>query len=158
MNNEKLSVSLSEVYPLMKEKLSQGGSVVFKPHGISMLPLLRQGIDSVIISPFAPPLKKNDIPLFMRADKSFILHRVVRVNPDGTYLISGDNQIALENNVSDEQIIGVVSGIYRGEKLVPVSGFKNAVYCRFVSLRRRWRKSFTRRVFFGVLRRLGIKK
>lgn len=158
MNNEKLSVSLFEVYPLMKEKLSQGGSVVFKPHGISMLPLLRQGIDSVIISPFCPPLKKNDIPLFMRDDKSFILHRVVRVNPDGTYLISGDNQIALEDNVKDSQIIGVVSGIYRGNRLIPVSGFKNALYCRFILLRRAWRKSFPRRAIFGVLRRLGMKK
>ncbi len=158
MNNDIKQVSLADMFPVMEEQLKNGGNVIFKPKGISMLPLIRQGIDSVLIKKPEFPLKKYDIPLFRRNDGSFILHRILKVRSDGTYVICGDNQTVKEYGVKDEQIIGVVAGIYRDKKLVPVSNFVYKIYSRSLWIRRLWRKSFIRRAFKGVLRRCGLIK
>ena len=52
-------IRLETLFPLIEEKLKSGGEVSFKPHGISMLPLIRQGKDSATIGPLkAAPKKK----------------------------------------------------------------------------------------------------
>ena len=158
MNNDIKQVSLADIFPVMEEQLKNGGTVVFKPKGISMLPLIRQGIDSVLIKSPKFPLKKYDIPLFRRKDGSFILHRILKVCNDGTYVVCGDNQTVLEYGVRDEQIIGVVEGIYRDKKFVSVSNFIYKIYSRSLSVKRLWRKSFIRRAVKGVLRRCRLIK
>ena len=158
MNNDIKQVSLADIFPVMEEQLKNGGTVVFKPKGISMLPLIRQGIDSVLIKSPKFPLKKYDIPLFRRKDGSFILHRILKVCNDGTYVVCGDNQTVLEYGVRDEQIIGVVEGIYRDKKFVSVSNFIYKIYSRSLWIRRLWRKSFIRRAVKGVLRRCRLIK
>ena len=103
-------------------------------------------------------LKKYDIPLFRRKDGSFILHRILKVCNDGTYVVCGDNQTVLEYGVRDEQIIGVVEGIYRDKEFVSVSNFIYKIYSRSLWIRRLWRKSFIRRAVKGVLRRCRLIK
>lgn len=114
-------VTLEELMPIMEEQLSRGGRVSFKPKGISMLPLIRQGKDSVTLE--APPaqLKKYDIPLYRRQSGQFVLHRVVSVGKDGTYTMCGDNQWLREKGITHHQIIGVVCEIERNGKKIPVS-------------------------------------
>ncbi len=158
MNSEIKQVTLDDMFPLMEEQLKNGGTVVFKPKGISMLPLIRQGIDSVSIAPFQGNLKKYDIPLYRRKDKSFILHRVVKVCSDKTYVMCGDNQTVLEYGISDSNIIGIVTGIYRGKKFIPVKSVRFWLYSRFVPLRRAWRTSFFRRAMRWGLRKCKILK
>ena len=77
--------------PLLEEKLSEGGSVELPITGTSMLPLLVQGRDRVIISKADKQLKKYDLPLYKRDDGAFVLHRVVAAC-GGTYTMCGDNQ------------------------------------------------------------------
>ncbi len=158
MNKEVKQVTLDEMFPLMAEQLKGGGTVVFKPKGISMLPLIRQGIDSVLLAPVKGKLKKYDIPLYRREDKSFILHRIVKVCPDGTYTMCGDNQTILEYGITDENIIGVVEGVYRKEKFISVKSLRFWLYSRFIPLRRMWRKSIFRRAIYWGLYKCKIKK
>lgn len=47
--------------------------------GISMLPLLRQGRDSVALRRVDSPIRRNDILFYRRPDGSFVLHRVKAV-------------------------------------------------------------------------------
>lgn len=146
MNNEIKQVSLDEMFPLMKEQLNSGGTVVFKPKGTSMLPLIRQGIDSVVLTKNTDKLKKYDIPLYRRKDNSFILHRIVRVCKDGSYTMCGDNQTVFETGIYDSDIIGVVIGVYRKDKLVLIKSLRFWLYSRLlVPIKRLWRKSFLRR-------------
>lgn len=45
-------VGLDDVMQIIAEKLEAGGSVTFNPKGTSMLPMLRDGDDTVVLSDF----------------------------------------------------------------------------------------------------------
>ena len=119
---------LEDLIPLIEEQLAKGLRVRFAPYGVSMRPLLREGIDSVVLAPVRERLKKYDIPLYRRANGQYILHRVIKVEQG--YTCIGDNQFTFENGVQHEQIIAVVSGIYRGERYCDVNNSFYKFYCR----------------------------
>lgn len=114
--------------PLIRQALADGRTVRFMPRGVSMLPMLRQGIDSVVLSPLPAKLKKYDLPLYRREDGRYVLHRVVRVGD--TYTCVGDNQFEPEKGLRHDQMIGLVSGFYRGEVYHSVTEPKYRLYCR----------------------------
>lgn len=120
---------LEELMPLFREALANGQSIRYFPKGISMLPMLRQGIDSVVLSPCKGKLKKYDLPLFRRDDGHFVLHRIVKVGD--TYSCVGDNQLGVEHGVRHDQVIAVTTAFYRGEKRISVSSFRYRCYCAF---------------------------
>ena len=105
-----------------------GKSVRFAPQGISMWPMLRQGIDTVVISPLPQTLKKYDLPLYRRDDGSYVLHRIVKTGE--TYTCAGDNQKKLESGVRRDQMIALVTGFYRGDKYHSVNEPGYRLYCR----------------------------
>ena len=76
--------------------------------GVSMRPMLHQFKDSVILAPVDGKLKRGDIALYLRDNGRYVLHRVIRLTPDG-YLFCGDNQAELEP-VRQDQMIAVVTG------------------------------------------------
>lgn len=121
-------VPLELLMPLIKERLAAGQSVRFSPKGTSMLPMLRQGIDSVVLSPLPEKLKKYDLPLYQRADGSFVLHRVVKAGD--VYTCIGDNQFQTEPGLGHDQMIGLVTAFYRGVKRWKVSAAAYWIYCR----------------------------
>ena len=98
-------IRLSDYEELIREVLASDGEFRLYPHGTSMLPLIRQGIDSVALRQLDRPPRKYDILFYKRADGSFVLHRVKAVTPTGL-TIWGDNQYRLEHGVTDDQIIG----------------------------------------------------
>ncbi len=119
---------LALLMPLIRERLAEGQSVRFSPKGTSMLPMLRQGVDSVVLSPLQGKLKKYDLPLYQRRDGSFVLHRIVKAGK--TYTCIGDNQFQLEHGVRHEQMIGVVTAFYRDKKRWEISSAWYWLYCR----------------------------
>lgn len=124
-----LEVQLKEVMPVMLEYLAAGLTVEFKPQGVSMLPMLRQGVDSVVLSPLPDQLRKYDVPLYQRDNGKYILHRIVAVGE--TYTCIGDNQFDLERGVRQDQMIALVTGFYRGDKFHSVTEPGYRLYCRF---------------------------
>lgn len=120
-------IQLDHLMPFIKERLSEGQNIKFSPRGISMLPMLRQGIDCVVLSPIQKPLKKYDIPLYQRDDGRYILHRIVAV--DETYTCRGDNQYEYEYGVRPDQMIAVVTSFTRGNKEIPVTNLSYRIYC-----------------------------
>ena len=119
---------LDELIPLIRERLSDGQSVTFSPKGTSMLPMLRQGIDTVEISSISGRLKKYDLPLYLRDNGQYVLHRIVEVGE--TYTCIGDNQFVLEPGLRQDQMIALVSAFTRGGKRIKVSDPKYQMYCR----------------------------
>ena len=119
---------LEQLMPLIREQLARGKPVRFAPRGISMLPMLRQGRDKVVLSPVTGKLKKYDIPLYQRDNGRFILHRIVEVGE--TYTCIGDNQYDLEYGVRQDQIIAVVTAFTRDEKEIPVTDLAYRAYSR----------------------------
>lgn len=63
--------------------------------GVSMRPFLRNG-DFVYLCALPDKVKKGDILLFQRKNNQYVLHRVYKINKDGTYLLLGDSQLSPE--------------------------------------------------------------
>ena len=110
-----------------------------------MLPMLREGIDSVVISPLPEKLRKYDLPLYQRENGQYILHRVVEVGQ--TYTCMGDNQFAREPGLPHSCMIAVVTSFYRGEREYSVKDPCYRLYCRLWHwsrpLRRFWRRGIS---------------
>jgi len=138
---------LDDLMPMIRESLQNGRSVILPPRGTSMLPLLRQGKDSVRLSPLSGKLKKYDLPLYQRTGGQYVLHRIVGVGD--TYTCIGDNQFELESGVSHDQMIAIVTCVFRGNRSIPVNGFRYQAYCRFWHYTR-----FIRKCYRGCKRRL----
>ena len=119
---------LEDLLPLIQEGLESGKTVRFSPRGISMLPMLRQGIDSVELSPLPQRLKKYDLPVYRYPSGKYVMHRVVAVREDH-YLCLGDNTYEYEK-IRHDQMIAVVSAFKRGEKRIGVEALSYRVYCR----------------------------
>lgn len=143
-------LSLEQLMPLFQEALDSGRNIIFSPRGVSMLPMIRQGIDRVQLSPLPKELKKYDLPLYRRRNGIYVLHRIVKVGT--TYTCIGDNQYQLETGLSYDQMIGVVTALYRGNRKISVNSFGYQVYCRVWHFSRPIRHLFLRGISF--LRRL----
>lgn len=139
------SVHMHELVLLMRESLAAGQTVRFSPKGVSMLPMLRQGKDTVTLSPVEGPLRKYDIPLYRRDNGAYILHRIVRAGE--TYTCIGDNQYVLEPGIRQDQIIAVVTSFSRGDREIPVTSLG---YRTYVCL---WHWSRPARRFAGRVKR-----
>ena len=120
-------IHLSDYEDLIREVLASGGEFRLYPHGISMLPLLRQGRDSVSLRQVDSPIRKGDILFYQRPDGSFVLHRVRAVTPNGLTLM-GDNQTLPERGVSPDWVIGRVTRIFRDDKEVTCDGMGYRLY------------------------------
>ena len=139
---KKRSASLEELMPLVRSELQNGESVRIYPGGTSMLPMLREGVDSVVLTKVPEKLKKYDVILYQRKNGQYVLHRLVKIDESYTFL--GDNQFDREYGIEYEQIIARVSSFYRGSRRVDVNNVLYKAYC-FIwhvsrGIRRFWRR------------------
>ena len=139
--------------PLIRERLDAGGTVRFSPQGISMLPMLRQGKDSVTLSKAPEKLKKYDLPLYQRDNGKYILHRIVDVGD--SYTCIGDNQFILESGVRRDQVIAIVTSFTRNGREILVTSCSYQLYCRFWHYSRSVRHFWKRGI--GWMRRHFLK-
>ena len=124
--------------------LTRYGKLIYPNKGVSMKPLLRQGRDLMVIERKGPePCKKYDAVLFrrpsVRGPDDYVLHRLLRINDDGSYWIVGDNCFT-GDIVREDQILGTLSAVVRdGKKTVPVTSPAYrayvALWCDFYPLR-----------------------
>ena len=121
------SIHLSDYEELIREVLASGGEFRLYPHGTSMLPLLRQGIDSVALRRLDRQPQKFDILFYKRQDGSYILHRVKEVTKDGLVLW-GDNHTMLEYGITEKNIIGYAARIFRGETELDCQSLRYKLY------------------------------
>lgn len=121
-------IDLNEIIDIMREKLDNGGTVTFTPSGNSMYPMLRDGEDTVVLTKPKGRLHLFDLPLYVRKDGSYVMHRVVKFDPDGSYVMCGDNQYVNEHGVKDEDIIAVVTAFYRKGKPYTTQSFSYRIY------------------------------
>ena len=137
--------------PLFREQLACGQTVRFSPRGTSMLPMLRQGQDQVVLSPLPETLRRFDLPLYQRDNGQYVLHRIVEVR-DGYYICLGDNQFEKEAGVRQDQMIAVVTAFYRNGKHHRVTDAGYRIYCRTWYYSRHLRRILRRGK--SILRRL----
>lgn len=110
-----------------EEILARDGRLVYTNVGDSMLPLIRQGRDLLVIQPKTGRLRKYDIPLYRRDSGQYVLHRVLKVRPDG-YVICGDNRWGREYGITDRHIVGVLTAIIRDGEERPMNDWRLRLY------------------------------
>ncbi len=104
-----------------KSALKQLGVISFVPIGNSMWPTVKGGKNTVVVQAKTERLNKGDVALFITQNK-YVLHRVVELTENG-YVTRGDSMNTVET-VQEEQVIGVMSGFYNGERYVDVADAK----------------------------------
>ena len=103
-----------------EEILAQQGVLMYTNTGDSMMPLLRQHRDVLIIRPKPEVrLSRLDVPLYKRDNGQYILHRVLWVRKQD-YVICGDNQWYPERGITDRHIIGVLDAVVRDGRTIPL--------------------------------------
>lgn len=108
--------SLESLLPTMEEIFQKGGCFRLYPRGVSMRPLLRQGIDSVLLARDGVP-KVGDIVLCRRKSGSFILHRVHKIEGESLYLTADSYPYEKpEGPLPLSSVTARVSAVYRGEE------------------------------------------
>ena len=142
------SVSLDNLMPLIRERVDAQQLVRIYPYGKSMLPMLREGRDSVTLSSPPDKLKKFDIALYQRRNGQYVLHRVVKI--EETYTFVGDNQFDCEKGISHNQVIAICTEFSRDGKNISV---RTPLYCLYTIF---WHYSrFPRRVLVAIRRRIA---
>ena len=146
------AVCLDELMPILRERVEAGKTVKLSPKGISMLPMLRQGKDSVVLSKIDGEPKKYDVVLYQRANGQYVLHRLVGVK-DG-YVFLGDNQFDHEYGIERSQMIAYVTTFYRENKEIGIDSLPYKIYYKAWYSSRGLRRFIRRGVGF-LKRRLG---
>lgn len=121
-----------------EEEISRTGKLIYTNVGDSMMPIIRQNRDLLIIEKVNGRLKKYDVPLYKRDSGQYVLHRILRVRKND-YVMCGDNRCNKEYGITDRHIIGVLTGIVRDGKTVSVNNKKYRLYvhlwCDFFPVR-----------------------
>ena len=143
METEKLKI---------EEILAEQGVYVGPTVGVSMLPMLKNRRDTIVVKPKTERLKRLDVALYRRGN-DYVLHRVL-APIDGGYLIRGDNCYA-DERIPEEDVFGVLTEFFRKDKHIYCTDKK---YLRYAEKRLKTYK--TRRFFVRVKGKIkgGLKK
>ena len=112
----------------VEEEIARNGFLLYRNVGDSMLPLIRQGKDLVLI--VRKPegrLRKYDVPLYRRDSGQYVLHRILKVR-ETDYVICGDNRWRRETGITDQHIIGVLTAVIRDGQKLPVTDKRYQLY------------------------------
>lgn len=121
-----------------EEEIEKSGKIIYTNVGDSMMPFIKQGRDVLVISRAEGKLKRYDVPLYKRDSGQYVLHRILKVR-ENDYVICGDNRCSREYGITDRHIIGVLTGIIRDGREIPVTDLKYRIYvhlwCDFFPVR-----------------------
>ena len=97
----------------IEEVLLEMGKYIGPTVGVSMLPMLKNRRDTIVVKAKTERLQPLDVALYKRGD-AYILHRVLSVTESG-YIIRGDN-CYYDEIVPEEAVIGVLTEFFRKKK------------------------------------------
>ena len=135
---------MSEVEKLkIEDALLEKGVYIGPTVGVSMLPMLKNRRDIIVVRPKTEKLKRLDVALYKRGD-AYILHRVLAPTETG-YIIRGDNCYS-DENVPEEAVIGVLTEFFRKGKHIFCTDEKYVAYAN------KRLKTYKTRRFFVVIK------
>lgn len=123
----------------LSELLDKEGRLIYSNVGDSMMPLIKQGRDLLVIEKPAVwdklpknsttgKLNKYDIALYKRdGGKNYVLHRVLKVR-NNEYVICGDNRWNREYGITDRHVLGVLTSVIRDGKEKKLGGWWYTLY------------------------------
>lgn len=133
----------------IEEYLDSQKRLFYRVKGDSMMPLIREKEDVVILVPKeAGRLQVGDVPLYKRETGEYVLHRIIKVKKD-SYWTRGDNRFSIEKGVRDDMVLGVLSGIIRKGHTTWITDEDYQEYLRRQNSTywKRWCKQKIKRIF-----------
>ena len=138
----------------IEQILEEQGVYIGPTVGVSMLPMLKNRRDTIVVKPKTQRLQRLDVALYRRGN-DYVLHRVL-AQIEGGYLIRGDNCYS-DEHIPEGDVFGVLTEFFRKDKHVFCTDKKYLAYAE-----RRLKTYKTRRFFMrikwkikGALRRVG---
>lgn len=127
----------------IEEVLLSHGKYIGPTVGVSMLPMLKNRRDTIVVEAKKERLQRLDVALYRRGE-AYVLHRVLQP-VDGGYIIRGDNCYA-DENVPEGAVIGVLTEFFRKGK---------HFYCtdkKYIKYAEKRLKTYKTRRFFVLLK------
>jgi CRISPR/Cas system CMR subunit Cmr4 (Cas7 group RAMP superfamily) len=122
------------------EVIHAGGVYKLVVTGYSMSPTLQPNRDSVfLVSTKQRPIKTGEIVFTKRITSGYMLHRVIRIKKDGTYVLNGDGQTWCEE-VPPENVLAVVDSIERNHHTISCDQTVYRLYVKIWSVFRPLRR------------------
>lgn len=115
-------IDTNEYISTLRELTEEGREVGLTVSGNSMSPFLIHERDYICFKKPDQELRKGDMVFYQRATGQFVMHRILKVKPEGYYII-GDAQTEIEGPVSREQIFAVVTRVKRKDKWIQKGNF-----------------------------------
>lgn len=116
-------IKAATMFPLIEEIIEQGQSTRITVSGNSMYPFLRDTLDSVEFSKANyTSLSRGDIVLIRRVEGTYVMHRVIEKNEDCFFMV-GDAQEWIEGPLYQNQLVAVVTAIWRKDKRISCSNY-----------------------------------
>ena len=112
-------------------ELERTGQLIYTTVGTSMRPFIRSQEDLVVIERrHDARYEKCDAVLYRRDSGQYVLHRIVKVSPNG-YTMCGDNRAGLEHGIRNDQILGVLTAVIRkGQRIdVNTEAYRRKIRC-----------------------------
>ncbi len=106
-------MSMSENRRSIEQVLKETGKYIGPTVGGSMLPMLKNRRDTIVVVAKTERLKPLDVALYKRGE-GYILHRVLTVTDTG-YIIRGDN-CYYDEIVQENAVLGVLTEFFRKDK------------------------------------------
>lgn len=114
-------VKAASIFELISEILEHGQNARISISGNSMYPFLRDSIDSVELTKGSfEQLSRGDIVMIQRSDSYYVMHRIIRRDKDCFFMV-GDAQQWVEGPLYPEQLVAIVTAIWRKDKRIPCS-------------------------------------
>lgn len=119
---ERMQLDTGEYISVLRELVEQGKEVSVLISGTSMTPFLGHNRDVIFFSRPTTPLARGDMVFYQRADGTFVMHRILKVRPEGLYIV-GDAQTLVEGPVPPSCVFARVTKARRKGKLIEKGNF-----------------------------------
>ena len=112
-----LKIDQTAFLALAEEVLGRGGVLEFCARGGSMFPAIRDGDTLRVCAQHADDLRVGSVILYRDGQGRAVVHRIVAVRsaPYPAYLVRGDASFGRAECVAADQVLGVVTGVQRGD-------------------------------------------
>ncbi len=107
---------------MLRDLVNEGKECRLLISGSSMAPFLVHERDSILFSKPDRELRRGDMVFYQRDNGQFVMHRILKVKPEGLYII-GDAQTEVEGPVRPEQVFALVTKVNRKGKWVGPGNF-----------------------------------
>ena len=134
----KISVPDVILFYEVERVLKEGKQVTLRAKGNSMLPFIRNGRDSVMLTGKFQ-LQKGDIVLAKTNQGTFVLHRIIRLD-EQTITLMGDGNLRGTETCERKDVFGKVTAILKNGKTInpynPWNSWKSVCWIKLLPLRR----------------------